>query len=155
MTSSTLGLYLALSLMSPAEPVHAQTVPTAAPAVPSVQEEVIALSRQKWLWMAERQMDELSDLFHEDAVFVHMGGSMGRTQELATIKSGGIQYKHADIQEISAVVVDATAVVLSRLRLTAVVGGNEVVNPFAVTEVYVRQGTSWKLVSLAFTRLLG
>jgi hypothetical protein len=36
----------------------------------------------------------------------------------------------------------------------AIVGGNEVVNPFNVTEVYVQLGGAWKLASLSFTRLL-
>jgi hypothetical protein len=153
MTLSLLALCLLLTTEQARGTAQAPASPT--PAISAVGQEVIALSRQKWLWMAERKVDALADLFHDDAVFVHMGGSMGRSQELQTIQSGGIQYKHADIQDISVKVVDATAVVLSRLRLTAVVGGNEVVNPFIVTEVYVRQGTKWKLVSLAFTRLLG
>ena len=42
-----------------------------------------------------------------------------------------------------------------RIRLVAVVGGNEVTNPFVVTEVYVQQGGTWKLGSLSFTRLFG
>ena len=32
--------------------------------------------------MAERNVEALSPLFHEDAVFVHMGGTMSRSQEL-------------------------------------------------------------------------
>lgn len=48
-----------------------------------------------------------------------------------------------------------TAIVYSRLRLLAVVGSNEVTNPFSVTEVYVRSGDRWQLASMAFTRLLG
>ncbi|MDX1674416.1 MAG: hypothetical protein R3314_06465 [Longimicrobiales bacterium] len=43
---------------------------------------------------------------------------------------------------------------LNRIRLDAVVGGNEVTNPFEVTEVYVWQDGSWQLDSLSFTRLL-
>lgn len=34
------------------------------------------------------------------------------------------------------------------------VGGNEVTNPFVVTEVYVQDGATHKLTSLSFTRLL-
>ena len=34
--------------------------------------------------------------------------------------------------------VGSTAILLNRIRLVAVVGGNEVVNPFNVTEVYVK-----------------
>lgn len=47
-----------------------------------------------------------------------------------------------------------TALLLNKIRLDAVVGGNEVSNPFAVTEVYVQQNGSWKLGALSFTRLL-
>ena len=31
---------------------------------------------------------------------------------------------------------------------------NEVTNPFAVTEVYVKDEKDWKLASMSFTRLL-
>jgi hypothetical protein len=51
-------------------------------------------------------------------------------------------------------IIGTTAILLNRITLLAVVGGNEVTNPFMVTEVYVQQGGSWKLASLAFTRLL-
>lgn len=120
-----------------------------------MEQEVIELSKNKWLWMAERNIDKLNALFHEASVFVHMGGSMSKEQELNVIRSGRIQYKNADIKETSVRFIDATAILLSRIRLIAVVGGNEVVNPFMVTEVYVRQGDTWTLGSLSFTRLMG
>jgi Domain of unknown function (DUF4440) len=118
------------------------------------EQEVIDLSKKKWSWMSERIVDSLDALFHEKAVFVHMGGSWGKEQELEIIKSGGIHYKHADIHEVSANIIGATAILLNRITLLAVVGGNEVTNPFMVTEVYVQQDGSWKLASLSFTRLL-
>lgn len=117
-------------------------------------QELIKLSKTKWQWMAEINVDSLNDLFHQEAVFVHMGGVMNKEQELNTIKSGGIHYKHAEIQETSVRFVGNTAVILDKIRLTAVVGGNEVVNPFIVTEVYVLVDGKWKLGSLSFTRLL-
>ncbi|NIV37831.1 MAG: DUF4440 domain-containing protein, partial [Anaerolineae bacterium] len=43
---------------------------------------------------------------------------------------------------------------LNRITLLAVVGGNEVTNPFTVTEVYVQQSGTWMLASLSFTKLL-
>ncbi len=119
------------------------------------EQEVVRLSREKWLWMAERKLEPLEALFHEQSVFVHMGGNMSRSQELDVIKTGRIHYKQADIQEVSARIFGSTAIVLSRIRLLAVVGGNEVTNPFMVTEVYVQEGGTWKLVQLSFSRLLG
>ena len=128
---------------------------SAAPSVSArAREEILTLSREKWRWMSERKADTLAALFHDEAVFVHMGGTMTRAQELDVIRSGAIQYKQAEIQEASVRFVGATAIVLNRIRLTAVVGGNEVVNPFVVTEVYVRQDGRWTLGSLSFTRLL-
>jgi len=118
------------------------------------EQEVIDLSKEKWRWMSERNVDSLDALFHEKAVFVHMGGSWGKEQELEIIKSGGIHYKKADIHEVSVNLIGATAILLNRITLLAVVGGNEVTNPFVVTEVYVQQEDSWKLASLSFTRLL-
>jgi hypothetical protein len=104
--------------------------------------------------MADKKADTLARLFHEKAVFVHMGGSWGKEQELNVIKSGGIWYKKADIYEVSVNIIDNTAILLDRITLLAVVGGNEVTNPFEVTEVYVKQNGTWKLCSLSFTRLL-
>ena len=104
--------------------------------------------------MSERKLDSLADLFHEDAVFVHMGGTMSKSQELGVIESGRIHYKDVEIQDVSVRLLGPTAILLNRIRLVAVVGGNEVTNPFVVTEVYVQQNGAWKLGSLSFTRLL-
>ncbi|KPK07290.1 MAG: hypothetical protein AMS20_03045 [Gemmatimonas sp. SG8_28] len=120
----------------------------------SVEQEIIDLSAIKWRWMSDRQVDSLAALFHEKAVFVHMGGTMSRERELEVIRGGGIHYKHAEIHEVSVNVIDSTAILLNRIRLDAVVGGNEVTNPFVVTEVYVQQDGRWRLASLSFTRLL-
>jgi hypothetical protein len=120
----------------------------------SAEQGVIALSKQKWQWMAERNVEALDKLLAEEAVFVHMGATMTKSQELDTIKSGRIQYKNAQIQEVSVRFVGTTAILLNKIRLVAVVGGNEVVNPFNVTEVYVKLDGAWKLASLSFTRLL-
>ena len=119
-----------------------------------LEQEVIALSREKWRWMAECKVDSLDALFHEKAVFVHMGGTWGKEKELEIIKGGGIHYKQADIHEVSVNIIGTTAFLLNRITLLAVVGGNEVTNPFMVTEVYVQQDGNWRLGSLSFTRLL-
>lgn len=118
------------------------------------EQEVINLSKEKWQWMADKNADPLDKLFHEKAVFVHMGGAWGKEQEMNIIKSGGIWYKKADIHEVSVNIIDNTAILLNRITLLAVVGGNEVTNPFEVTEVYVKENGTWKLGSLSFTRLL-
>ena len=120
----------------------------------AAEQELITLSKDKWQWMADKNTDVLNNLFHEKSVFVHMGGSWGKEQEINIIKSGGIWYKKADIHDVSVNIMDNTAILLNRIDLQAVVGGNEVTNPFMVTEVYIKQNGSWKLGSLSFTKLM-
>lgn len=116
---------------------------------------VMDIARKKWGWMAEREMAPLEGLFHGSARFVHMGATMDRAAELDVIRGGQIQYKRADISEMTSEVIGDTVVVYTRMRLLAVVAGNEVSNPFSVTETYVRQDGDWKLAAMSFTRLLG
>lgn len=150
----TMGIAVAL-----ADPSRAQDESTEAAPAAKVAEDpdkvLLDLSKEKWTRMSEGNVYALDALFHEKAVFVHMGGSMTRAHELDVVKSVGIQYKKADIQEASVRVIGTTAIVLNRIRLLAGGGGNEVTDPFVVTEVYVKQDGKWMLVRLSFTRLLG
>lgn len=118
------------------------------------EQEIIKLSKNKWQWMADKNVDTLNALFHEKSVFVHMGGAWGKEREIDVIKSGSIWYKKADIHDVSVNISGNTAVLLNKITLLAVVGGNEVTNPFMATEVYQKQGDKWALLSLSFTKLL-
>jgi len=154
MKASLLGLCVLLATaVSSGAAQQAAPAPAAPPT--KAEQEVLTLSKDKWRWMSEKKADTLATLFDDKAMFVHMGGAWGKTQEVEIIRSGGIHYKHAEIFDTSARIIDSTAIVLSRIRLDAVVGGNEVSNPFMVTEVYVRKNGAWKLGSLSFTRLMG
>jgi hypothetical protein len=148
-----LGLVL---FMMTAQSAVAQPAPASAAktSTSAAEQDLITLSKQKWQWMAERNVEALDKLLAEEAVFVHMGATMNKSDELEVIKSGRIQYKDAQIQEVSVRFVGGAAILLNKIRLVAVVGGNEVVNPFNVTEVYVKLDGAWKLASLSFTRLM-
>lgn len=120
----------------------------------AAEQEIVNLSKEKWQWMADKNADKLADLFHEKSMFVHMGGSWGKEQEVNIIKGGMIWYKKADIHDVSVNIIDNTAILLNRIDLLAVVGGNEVTNPFMVTEVYIKLDGKWELGSLSFTKLM-
>ncbi|HEY5968783.1 MAG TPA: nuclear transport factor 2 family protein [Chitinophagaceae bacterium] len=122
---------------------------------PTAQEqEIIKLSKAKWDWMANKNVDSLNVLFDEKSMFVHMGGSWGKTQEITTIKSGGIWYKKAEVYTVLVNIIGNTAILLNDIDLLAVVGGNEVTNPFMVTEVYIKENGKWKMGSLTFSKLM-
>lgn len=118
------------------------------------EQQVIELSGQKWLWMADKNVDSLNALFDAKAVFVHMGGSWGKANELEVIKSGNIWYKKAQVYSASVNFFGNTAILLNDIDLVAVVGGREVTNPFMVTEVYIKEDGRWRMGSLTFSHLL-
>lgn len=136
--------------------LHAQaSLPSAPTASPSKDEqELLDLSKTKWALMADKKVDELNGLFDEKCVFVHMGGSWGKTQELNTIKNGFIWYKKVEVYGASVNIFGNTAILLNDIDLLAVVGGNEVTHAFMVTEVYIKEDGKWKMGSLTFSTLL-
>jgi hypothetical protein len=148
-----LGLLLCAAC---AHQLHAQAkLPNAITTSATKEErELLDLSKTKWAWMADKNVDSLNRLFAENCVFVHMGGSWGKTQELNTIKSGGIWYKKAAVYGTSVNLFGNTAILLNDIDLLAVVGGNEVTHAFMVTEVYVKEAGNWKMGSLTFSTLL-
>jgi hypothetical protein len=119
----------------------------------AAEQEIINLSKDKWQWMEDKKADTLKNFFHENAMFIHMGGSWGKDQEVNTIKNGFIWYKKADIHDVTVNIIDNTAILLNRITLLAVVGGHEVSNDFVVTEVYIKQSGTWKLGDLSFSHL--
>ena len=139
-TTSIVGLVL---LLVSAAPCLAQTQ--------TVEQDAIQLSKDKWHWMAQKDVDKLDRLFHDKSKFVHMSGTWKKAEELDIIKTGRIWYRQADIHDVAAEVVDNTAVVWSRITLRALVRENEAVTEFTVTEVYQKQEQDWKLLVLTFS----
>jgi len=118
----------------------------------AIEQEIKDLSKAKWQWMAEKNVDKLASLFHDKSKFVHMSGSWKKARELEIIKTGSIWYKNADVHDVAVEVFgDYTAVLWNRITLTANVRGNDVSNEFTVTEFYKKEGNDWKLLDLTFS----
>jgi hypothetical protein len=115
------------------------------------EQEIIELSKEKWQWMADKNVDKLEKLFHDKAKFVHMSGTWNKDRELEIIKTGSIWYKKADVHDVAVELVDDVALVWNRITLTAEVRGSDVTTEFTVTEAYKKQGGDWKLLALTFS----
>ncbi|MCP1386558.1 nuclear transport factor 2 family protein [Runella salmonicolor] len=115
------------------------------------EQELIQLSKDKWQWMADKNVDKLKNLFDAKAKFVHMSGTWKTDEELEIIKSGSIWYKEAKVHDTAVEVSGNTAIVWNRITLVAMVRGNEAITEFTVTEVYQKQSESWKMLALTFS----
>ncbi|WP_019669967.1 nuclear transport factor 2 family protein [Eudoraea adriatica] len=117
-----------------------------------IEQEIKDLSKAKWEWMADKDVNKLADLFHDKSRFVHMSGSWKKDRELEIIETGSIWYKNADVHDVVVEVFDNNTVVLwNRITLMAHVRGNDVSNEFTVTEFYKKEGDNWKLLDLTFS----
>lgn len=151
MKPTSTGLYLLLAALLWSCAPQREAVSSGPGA--AVEQDLLALSRQKWLWMADKNVDSLSALFHPDARFVHMGGTWGTERELEIIQSGSIHYKQADVHDAVVERFGDTAIVWNRITLLADVRGMEVTNPFTVTEVYRNERGTWTLLALTFSSI--
>jgi len=115
------------------------------------EQEIINLSKTKWQWMADKNVDKLAPLFHDKSKFVHMSGTWKKDEELDIIKTGRIWYKKTDVHDVAAEIVDDVAIAWSRITLTAEVRSTDAVTQFTVTEVYKKRGGDWKLLVLTFS----
>ncbi|MBD2701557.1 nuclear transport factor 2 family protein [Spirosoma sp. BT702] len=150
MKASILGLCL---LLMGTQASFAQTASTnsSATAPTRAQQEIIDLSRQKWQWMADKNVDKLAVLFDDKSKFVHMSGTWKKDEELDIIKTGSIWYKNADVHDVAVELFDNTAIIWSRITLVAMVRGSEAKTEFTVTEVYKKQASDWKMLALTFS----
>lgn len=139
---------LAFGLMMTVLSSYAQITPTS---YTKEEQELVNLSKDKWQWMADKNTDKLRPLFHDESKFVHMSGTWKKEEELEIIKTGSIWYKKADVKDVAVELIDDTAIVWSRITLTAEVRGNDVVTEFTVTEVYKREKREWKMLALTFS----
>lgn len=121
------------------------------------------LSQKIWDLMADKNADALKDIFHPNAMFVHMGGYWGTEQELGIIGSGMIHYKHAEVYGVEVKKInDDNWNVFSTIVLEAALGGgqsgggNAVTTPFFVTQTFTKDNGKWVLTAFAFsTRMAG
>jgi hypothetical protein len=114
-------------------------------------EQLIQLSKDKWQWMADKDIEKLDQLFDEKSKFVHMSGTWKKAEELEIIKTGSIWYKEAKVKDTAIEISGNIAIVWNRITLDAVVRGTVAITEFTVTEVYQKQGENWKMLALTFS----
>lgn len=115
------------------------------------EQEILQLSKDKWIWMANKDVDKLDKLFDDKAKFLHMSGTWKKAEELEIIKTGSIWYKEAKVHDTAIEVFGKTAIVWNRITLVANVRGSDVSTEFTVTEIYQKQKKAWKMLALSFS----
>jgi ketosteroid isomerase-like protein len=115
------------------------------PSRSAVEDEICALSEEKFRWQTEGRFDLLADLYDDDLVFVHLDGSITTKQEwLSELTSGSFVYDRIDLKEASARGYGDAAVLVGKATFTV---NGDTVYKLVYTEVYARKDDRWKLVN--------
>ena len=115
--------------------------------------DVQRISAQIWDAKQANDMTGVADLIADNAHFVHMGITFDKTGELAVFNEKSFIFKAVDVAEEYVEDYGTTAIIFKKMILTAVIGGNEVQNPFVISEVFTKADAGWKLAAETYTRI--
>lgn len=136
----TLGLLIALAL-----PATGQT---------KEEQGVLDLSRRKFDWLIQGQADSLSLLLDARVEYTHSNGWVQTREEvLNDMKSRKLVYQQVTIKSASARAYGSTVVVTGLGTFEGINSGTSFKLDLRYTEVYVRSGHRWLLVSRHSNRM--
>ncbi len=115
--------------------------------------DAIQTSKTIWNAMHEENKEALETYIMPNAWFVHMGITADRDEEIAIIMKRGIVYDTINIEKQEVNTVGPVTFVYSKMKLTAIVNGQSVTNPFVVTEAYIEEEEKLRLASMSYTRI--
>lgn len=110
--------------------------------------EVLKLSRDKFRWLTAGQLDSLKGVLDPTVQYIHSNGWIQTRDEiLADVNSGKLVYQAIEVTSAGVRLYDQTAIVTGKGKFTVLMTGSPLVIDLGYTEVYVKRGKRWLLVS--------
>ena len=133
----------------PAKPAAEKAAPAAA------EQELTQLADQYTAALKGKDAAALGRLWADDLTFITPAGVVQtKAQRLADIQSGANRFDSLDASDRTVRVYGDVAVMTSLTTLKGQYGGGKVSGRFRVTNVFVRRGGGWQIVSLQQTPLV-
>lgn len=120
----------------------------------SEEKQLLALHARKFQWLAQKQYDSLTLLLDDRVQYIHSNGWIEtKTELLADLQSGKLNYESVQVKEASARLYKDTGVVTGTGVFKALMDGKPLEISLLYTEVYVRHKKQWRLVNRHACRL--
>lgn len=118
------------------------------------EKEVLELSRAKFRWLVNKNIDSLKFVLDERLTYIHSNGWVQSKKELIDdLLSGKLTYNKIEVLENSVRLYTKSAVVTGKGRFVASLDGSTNTFDLTYTETYVLQKREWKLVSRHASRM--
>lgn len=115
---------------------------------------ILNLSKRKFDWLIQKQRDSLDLLLDNRLMYIHSNGwTQSKVEVFDDMQSGKLVYKHVDIDATQVRLYGNTAIVTGTGRFQGSREDKEFDLPLSYTEVYVKKGKRWLLVSRHSNRL--
>lgn len=115
---------------------------------------VLRLHEKKFQWMVKKQLDSLSNILDERAVYVHSNGwQQNKKEVIEDLKNGKLIMNSVTVTEAKARVYKGAVIINGKGKFDVVVEGKSVVIELLYTEVYVRKKEGWLLVTRHANRI--
>lgn len=116
-------------------------------------EEVISLSKRKFKWMVDKNIDSLEMILDERLSYIHSNGWIQTKKDFLNDFSHKLIYHEISVSEMKVHTYRKSAVITGKGHFSVTMDGNLIGVDLLFTEVYVRTGGKWKLVSRHANRL--
>jgi uncharacterized protein DUF4440 len=112
------------------------------------QDEVLKVEVQRFAAMVHAEVAALDGFLADELTYVHSTGLRQTKKELIDdIRTGKIKYRSIESSGVEARTYGDAVVVTGTARLKVLIDGQERTPTVVYTEVYVRRGDRWQLVS--------
>lgn len=116
--------------------------------------ELIDLHKKKFSWLINKNYDSLQQLLDEKLLYIHSNGLIESKADIFNnLKDEVINYTRSDVAEAQVRVFGNSAIITGKGAFAGKARGTPFELILSYTEVYIKTGNQWKLVSRHACRL--
>ena len=118
------------------------------------EQSVLDLSKRKFDWLIGKQYDSLAALLDDKVQYTHSNGWVQNKKEvIEDTRSGKLDYRKVTVKEAAVHLYGSAAVVTGMGKFEGIRDATPFTLDLRYTEVYVKMGNRWKLVSRHANRM--
>ncbi|WP_234735024.1 nuclear transport factor 2 family protein [Tellurirhabdus bombi] len=115
---------------------------------------VLDVEKARFAAQVSKDLTYLDKVLASDLVYIHSSGKTDTKQAfIQSIKDGSMQYNSIDSKELKARIYGKTAILNGVCEIKAFTNGQPLNTSFRYTDVYVKNGNQWQLVTWQSLRL--
>jgi hypothetical protein len=111
-----------------------------------IEQNIITLHKKKFDWLISKQYDSLAALFSENVEYIHSNGWIeNKTDIIADLKSGKLNYKRVDVREAKVRISKNIAILTGKGLFFVTMDNKDLEIKLLYSEVYIKEKGKWLL----------